>query len=153
MDLGTLCQHLLLSCISREANLSLRLPLRASGEAAIVILNHLSIAIRRIAFAGRSRAAHSEFRLKLARKLDFDLTERIDDFVLEHSKLRRIIKDIWVDATQLFDHSVEVAGDIAVASKLSPEFLRFGQTFAKFAFKLTISAARRPAARSRIRGV
>lgn len=123
-----------------------RRSLRASREAAIIILDHTAIAIRRIAFTGRPCAAYSEFRLKLARKLDFYLTERIDDFIFEQSELCRIVEGIGIEASQLLDHAVEVAGNIAVAAKLSSQFLRFGQTFAKLAFKLTITAARRPAA-------
>ena len=46
--------------------------------------------------------------------------------------------------------AVEVARNLAVSAKLSPEFLRLGQTFAKLAFKLSVSDARRPAARSRV---
>ena len=84
---------------------------------AIIILDHLPIAIRGVAVTKRAWAVVAEFRLKPSRKLDLQLTERIYHVALEQCQLRRIGKRVWTEASQLLDCAIEVLGKIAVTAQ------------------------------------
>lgn len=117
---------------------------RARRKPAIVILDHLAIAIRSLAVAERPGAVVPEARLEPPREFDLQLAQRVDHFALEQRKLRRIGESVRVDASQLIDCAIQIASQIAISAQCTLQFFGVGQPLAKLAFELALSAARWP---------
>lgn len=90
---------------------------RTRRQPAIVILDHLSVAIRSVAVTEHAWTIVAQLRLKSSREFDFQLTQRVDHFTLQQRELRGIGKRVRIEAAQLLDSAIEIFCEIAVASQ------------------------------------
>src|SRR5215468_3990412 len=100
---------------SLSANES-RLPsVGGSGrQTLVVVFDQRLVAVGGVAVAQRSGSVVAELRLQLPRKLDLDLSKRIDHLVLQRLKLRRIAEGVRVYASKLVDRAVQVLCKVGV---------------------------------------